>query len=280
MSSGAASSSSDALIQIHPGRRGPLARAARPPAAALHSALLPDVRLQLRRLPVRVPAPAHRPLPHPRCRRRHGRGRAVPRLPDLRVRLLRAVHRRHRRSHRPPPHAGHLQQRDLPDVVRLRHDDDVAADAGDRVRARPVLVGPADRGRRLRHRPDARQPPRRRHRLLRHLDDPRRRRRPRGRPLGLSARLALALRLHWHIEFDDGDYCDAVGGISTQYRRGGEAVAVARSAGVARDDRVADAVPDFVRLRGHHELRGDLREGERGHAAEPVLFGDARSRWC
>ncbi len=66
--------------------------------------------------------------------------------------------------------------------------------------------------------------------------------RPRGRPLGLSARLALALRLHRHIEFDDGAYCDAVGGISTQYRRGGDALAVARSAGVAGDDRVADAV--------------------------------------
>ena len=201
------------------------------------------------------------------------RGRAVPGLPDLRVRVLRAVHRRHRRSHRPPPHAGHLQQRDLPDVVRLRHDDDVAADAGDRVRARPVLVGPADLRRRLRHRPDARQPPRRRHRLLRHLHDPRRRRRARGRPLGLSARLALALRLHRHIEFDDGDYCDAVGGISTQCRRGREAVAVARSAGVASDDRVADAVPAFVRLRRHHELRGDLCEGARRHAAESVLFG-------
>ncbi len=99
-------------------------------------------------------------------------------------------------------------------------DHDLAAHAGDRLRARPVLVRPAHRRRRLRHRPDARQPPRRRHRLLRHLHDPRRRRRPRGRTLGLPARLALALRLHRHIEFDDGDYCDAVGGISTQYRRG------------------------------------------------------------
>ena len=46
---------------------------------------------------------------------------------------------------------------------------------------------------------------------------------PARRPLGLPARLALALRLDRHVESDDGAYCDAVGGISTQYRRGREA---------------------------------------------------------
>ena len=82
--------------------------ALRPP---VHPPLRRDVRVQLRGLPVGLPAAADGAVPHPRAgRQRHGR-RPVPRLPHLLVGDERADHRRHRRPGRQAARAGDLERR-------------------------------------------------------------------------------------------------------------------------------------------------------------------------
>ena len=165
------------------------------------------MRVYLHGFPVRVPASANRAVPHPGSRRQHVRVRSLPGFPHLLIGVLGAADRRAGRSFRPAAGPDRLEPGTGVVLDRLRGHRGLSRGAGAGDPARDLLVRTAFGVSVLHDQPPAREPARRRHRLLGPVDGCGDGRRADRGTVDLQARLGLALHRRGNPQPRHGGDC-------------------------------------------------------------------------